>query len=70
MEPTILKSKSIDSPMILNGSRINQKSGNRKIIRIASGQHKTSRMNQIAKARKVRMEYQFSRLAAIMLPVL
>jgi hypothetical protein len=48
-----LNTISIEKPMILNGSRISQIKGNRRINAMANGQHKTNKMHQRIKVARV-----------------
>jgi hypothetical protein len=44
--PMSLNTISIENPMILNGRRISQINGNRKINAMAAGQHSTNKIHQ------------------------
>jgi hypothetical protein len=48
-----LKTISIENPMILNGKRMSQIKGKKKINAIAKGQHSTNRMHQRIKVARV-----------------
>jgi hypothetical protein len=51
--PMNLKMISIENPMILNGNKINQISGNKNNRAMAMGQHSVKRMHQRIKASNV-----------------
>jgi hypothetical protein len=64
-----LNTISIENPMILNGSKINQISGNKKISTIASGQQSTNKMHQRIRVARVLIEYRIAKDNSIIRPV-